>query len=448
MPVKAQNDAEVQRQHNVINNTEVRNEEFQRNEHPDAQWFGNAGLGLFLHWGLSSVLGQYDLSWGMMKCGPGNLKKHIARYGLPAVRANVTPRYYWKQAESFNPDKYDPNKWLAAAKAAGMTYAVFTTRHHDGFSMWPSEYGDFNTKNYMSGRDLVGEFVEACRNNGLKVGLYYSPPDWRVNQRRMSFGFDKSQPLDIDHQPCTLTEPSKEHDNEYNDYVRNQVVELLTRYGKIDLLWFDGALPRGEQTISFEEMRTLQPGIVVNPRGHGYGDYLTPECKFPAEPYQPGQWWELCYVFSDGAWAYLNHECYKPCGWVLEELGKVRAWDGNFLISVGPDSHGELPSPYYHRMSQLADWMKHSGEAVKNTSGGIWPEQCNVPVTVKNSDWYVHVSWSCDEEVIITEIDKPIKAVYLRTGEAVEYKYNDRKLSFTFPENSKTIETDIIKMTW
>lgn len=450
--MSTEKNSEVEQQHAVIGNLARKNADFVRTPHYDAQWYPNAALGLFLHWGLSSVLGQYDLSWGMMKRAPGQVKESVERYGLPAVSANVTPRKYWEQAKYFTADRYDPDKWLSAAKTAGMEYAVLTTRHHDGFALWPSDCGNFSTKNYLQGRDLVGEYVDACRKNGLKVGFYYSPPDWYWNRSRMSFRYGDGAPLGIDHEPVELPKFSPEEerrlDDAYNDYVRGQVLELLTRYGKIDLLWFDGELPRREETISAAEIRNLQPGILINPRGFGYGDFKTPECEFPDKPFAPGEWWELCYVFSDGAWGYLNHECYKPVGWLLSELDRVRAWNGNFLPNVGPDSHGELPQAYYQRMAQLAAWMKVNGEAVKGTHGGIWPERCNVPVTRNASAWYVHLDWTFDEEVILSDVDTPEKMVHLATGKEIPFSRSGRKIRFRFPANLKTIQTDVVKITW
>lgn len=443
---------EVAGQHAIIGNVDVKPEEnFKRTEHPDAQWFPEAGLGLFIHWGISSVLGQYDLSWGMMKQAKGSARRGTEIHGLPAVRANVSPRKYWEQAKYFKADKYDPDKWIAAAKAAGMEYCVLTTRHHDGFALWPSEYGDFGTKNYLDGRDLLMGYVEACRKNDIKVGFYYSPPDWYWNRERMSFSYGDTPPLGIDHESISLPEYTPEEqarlDDEYNDYVRGQVTELLTRYGKIDIIWFDGRLPRTDKTISVEEIRQYQPGILINPRGHGYGDFRTPECKFPQETFSP-EWWELCFVFSDGAWGYLNHECYKPNGWLLAELSKTRAWNGNFLPNVGADGHGQMPQTFYLRMAELAEWMQHSGESVKGTKGGIWPERCNVPVTRNDSAWYVHIDWVCDDEVTVRDVDEPEQLIYLRTGEEIPYKYNNRNIVFTFPENSKTILTDVVKVIW
>lgn len=151
------------------------------NPHPGAAWFQGAGLGLFIHWGISSVHGATDLSWGMISETPWNLGSEISR--------TVTPQEYFELAVTFGPENYHPERWLAAAKAAGATYAVLTAKHHDGYTLWPSESGEIGVKTHLGGRDLVAPFVAACREVGLKVGLYYSPPDWHFSRNHMSFEY-------------------------------------------------------------------------------------------------------------------------------------------------------------------------------------------------------------------------------------------------------------------
>lgn len=180
----------------------------ERNQHPDAQWFGNAGLGLFVHWGISSVRGEGDLSWSMMYPSPGERR----RYG--AVRdagswPYVHARVFGRKLTISSLTAYDPDSWLAAAKRARCRYGVLTTRHHDGYALWPSAHGEFGTRTHMGGRDLVRPFVEACRKQGLKVGLYYSPPDWYFNRHHMSFrsggkGALGLPDLGLRHEPVTL----------------------------------------------------------------------------------------------------------------------------------------------------------------------------------------------------------------------------------------------------
>lgn len=275
---------------------------YQRTTHPDAQWFGTAGLGLFIHWGISSVHGNIDISWGM--------KANTTWDTYRENRNKITPTEYFHLAERFNPDNYDPDKWLAAAAKAGFRYAVLTTRHHDGYALWPSEHGSYGTRTHLGDRDLVKPFVDACRRHGLKVGLYYSPPDWYWNQAYMSFNF--GSPADqwhipdggrvdfgVDHQPYTVPPKPDGWDDRFSEYVRAQMVELLTRYAPVDLLWLDGKCP---SYMSIEEIRKFNPGIVVNPRLHGHGDFKTPECKMPDGPIEG--WWELCEIWPECGWGY------------------------------------------------------------------------------------------------------------------------------------------------
>lgn len=326
---------------------------FRRTTHPDAQWFGSAGLGLFIHWGISCVQGSIDLSWGMVK----NTTWDTASEN----RNKVTPREYFALADRFDPDHYDPDLWLAPAAKAGFRYVVMTTRHHDGYAMWPSKHGEFGTRTHLNGRDLVRPYVEACRRNGLKVGLYYSPPDWYWNRKYMSFNYgspaygfrsdfpDRSD-FGLDHQPADIPAKPDSWDERYYAYVRGQVIELLTRYAPVDLLWFDGPPP----AISIDEIRGLNPGIVVNPRMHGCGDFKTPECAMPNGPMEG--WWELCEIWQHGGWGYttVGGEKYKPLDWMLGRLKQVRQWGGNYLINVGPRPDGTLPDAYYERMAELA----------------------------------------------------------------------------------------------
>src|SRR6185437_7493325 len=159
--------------------------------------YPDAGFGLFIHWGIASVK-AINISWPMIP-GRALAKKRIidpaerariireSDYNLDGKPNSITPNEYWEMAKDFNPQHYDPDKWIKAAKAAGFQYAVLTTRHHEGFALWPSDYGHFNTKNYMGGRDLVKPYVEACRKHGMKVGIYYSPPNWHFEKDFKNF---------------------------------------------------------------------------------------------------------------------------------------------------------------------------------------------------------------------------------------------------------------------
>jgi len=343
------NNNESRAQHAVLGIQEERSR-YERTTHPNAQWFGSAGLGLFIHWGISSVHGKIDLSWGMMANTPWDAGAEN--------RNKTTPRDYFRLAERFRPDRYDPDRWLAPAAGAGFRYAVMTTRHHDGYAMWPSEHAEFGTGTHLGGRDLVQPYVQGCRRYGLKVGLYYSPPDWYWNRNYMSFNYGSpaltakypDRPdFDLDHQPATIPPKPAGWDEAYRDYVRAQVIELLTRYAPVDLLWFDGGPP----VMTINDIRGYNPGIVVNPRMHGYGDFKTPECEMPAGPIDG--WWELCETWPECSWGYETPggESYRPLAWMLSRLKQVRRWGGNYLINVCPRPDGTLPDAYFERMAEL-----------------------------------------------------------------------------------------------
>ena len=259
---------------------------------PDSQWYETAGLGMFIHWGISSVRAVGDLSWGMIRDTP---------FDKELTNSNkLTPEEYWRQADEFDPQNYDPNRWMKAAKEAGFRYAVLTVRHHDGYALWPSKFGDLSTGTHMGGRDLVRPFVDACRNNDIKVGFFYAPGDWYRERHRRSFG--DSAPLGLHHEPIELpeltTDQKKRYEEEEVPYVTGQIEELLTQYGDIDVLWFDGS----SGAMTTERVRELQPGVMINDRGHGEGsgDFSTFECRYEKlEAERPRRPFEFCATTID-----------------------------------------------------------------------------------------------------------------------------------------------------
>lgn len=315
--------------------------------HPDAQWFPKAGFGLFMHWGISAVDGDLDISWGMMK---------DFQYS-PRV---TTPEDYFALAEKFNPHRWDPDKILKAAKEAGMRYAVLTTRHHDSYALWPSDYGSFNTGVYMDGRDLVGEYVDACRKNGIKVGLYYSPPDFYSGRRYMEFGgWYKDK------------EPTPEVMNEYIKIIaKGQIRELLTRYGKIDLIWFDGVW---QELYTYEELLELQPGIVIGRGKDSHFDSI--ECTLPTEElYQnklKGNWWECCHELNN-SWGYTSADEWhlKSAETIIDWLKLVRGYEGNLLLNIGPDGNGKLPDLAYTRLKEIGEFIKNNPDILPEWDEG------------------------------------------------------------------------------
>ena len=305
--------------------------------------FEHLRLGLFMHFGLYSAAGEGEWAW----------------HNLPGVR-----KIYGSLKEHFDPEKLDFTDILSKARDAGMRYAVLTARHHDGFAMWPSDAGTLSTKNHLGGRDIVGEYVDACRKVGLKVGLYYSPPDWYFNQKYMSFmigsrseKYPDRPNKDIDHKPTGDLPPMpEEHYLAYCGYLNEQIKELMTRYGKIDVLWFDGSVKDTSHVMSADDIRTLQPGIVINDRLWGIGDYCTKyECRMPTE--RPKEkYWEACVIWHvGGGWSYVkNADKYRRLEVSMEQYDTVKRFGGNFMLNIAPDRDGVVPAAYYAAAKELS----------------------------------------------------------------------------------------------
>jgi alpha-L-fucosidase len=446
---------------------------------PDAQWYPDAGLGLFIHWGISSVKAM-NISWPMI---PGRVlarqrisdpaeRARIIResdYNLNGKPPEITPNEYWEMAKDFNPQNYDPDKWMKAAKAAGFTYAVLTTRHHEGFALWPSAYGNFSTKNYMNGRDLLKPYVDACRRYGLKVGFYYSPPNWYFEKDYKDFLYGGARrlnpefpPLGPDLKPRT-TKPSAEdlarHQAAYEAMVRGQVEELLTRYGKIDLLWFDGhaPTPHGRDCITIDEIRKLQPGIVINPRMHGHGDFVTYERTLGTDKVATG-WAEFCNTWTTG-WSHQNIP-FRADGFVLGQYVLCRSLGINYLLGVGPMATGEFCDGIYQNMAVVADWMAHNAVSVKGTKPLPANETASVPATSSGSARYLFALPKfkgggaydkdllppADETLTLKGVARPAAVRLLGDGTPLQFAYADQTVTIELPAARRTKLVDVVQV--
>jgi alpha-L-fucosidase len=450
--------------------------------HPDAQWFPDAGLGLFLHWGISSVRGM-NISWPMIPGRPLATKRVSAEerarivresdYNLDGKRPPITPNQYWSMATYFNPERYDPNKWLKAAKAAGFTYVVLTTRHHEGFALWPSAYGTFNTKLFMGGRDLLKDYVAACRRNGLKIGFYYSPPDWFFDRDYMNFlygGAARMNPefpkLGPDLKPRTSEKPEVErikHQAEYATMVKGQVEELLTRYGKIDLLWFDGkpAVPNPTEVITIARIRELQPGIVINPRLHNTGDYVTYERTLTTDKVATG-WAEFCNTWTN-SWPHVNGVRFRANGFILGQFVTARSLGINYLLGVGPMASGEFTPEIYQNMYVVSEWMKGNGVAVRGTRPLSASESSSVPATQSGSKRYLFLlpqfktGGVYAEDLLIPDdvsltlkgVSRPVAVRLLDQPAAeagVKYEFSDGVVTIHVPATKRSMLVDVVEV--
>jgi alpha-L-fucosidase len=388
-----------------------------------------------MHWGIHSVKGVQP-SWAMIKDYP---------YGGELY----PPERYYESAKEFNPENYDPDQWLAAARKAGFTYAVLTTKHHDGYALWPTAFGDMNTRVHMNGRDLLRPFVEACRRNGMKVGFYFSPRDWHYPGYPVEFDYNKRD------EPRPTADPiANQLDfDAFYAYTLGQLHELLTNYGPIDVLWFDGMGWDGisdihtDQTLAW--IRSLQPGILINDRWGGTGDFGTPEWDLPSGP--PDGWWENC-ISWNGHWGYNPEGRFQSAAWVIDRLVQARAWGGNFLLNVGPAPDGTMQAEFYERCGELAAWMEHNHASLIGADPSPGDDRAKVRSTTPGdaaahgNTWYLHMPSGHEGCGEVRYVDKPDAVVSLATGEALAFEHADGTLRVTPPEPGP-LDT-VIAVTW
>ena len=331
-------------------------------------WWQNARFGMFIHWGLYAQAARHE--W---------VKKN----------ERISEEDYQKYFEMFNPDLFDPVEWAKKAKAAGMKYAVITTKHHEGFNMFKSDYTDYNIMNTPYGKDIIKEWVEAFRSQGLGIGFYYSLIDWHHPE----YTIDRVHPQSANSQE-EYDELNKDRDMSiYREYLKNQVSEILTNYGKIDILWLDFSFP-GEfgkdrddwgSVELLKMVRELQPEIIVNDRADlkdywGGWDFTTPEqFKVQKWPEINGERipWETCQTFS-GSWGYYRDEhTWKDTKQLLVLLIESVSKGGNLLLNVGPTARGTFDQRADNALSEMGKWMKYNSRSIYGCTQA--PDEFAVP---------------------------------------------------------------------
>jgi len=362
---------------------------------PRTLWFREGKFGMFIHWGV------YAVPAGVYK---GKEVKGIGEWIMN--RAKIPVEEYEKFPPQFNPTKFDADQWARLAKEAGMTYMVITSKHHDGFCMWPSDVTDYDIADRTPfTRDPMKELAEACRKYGLKFCFYHSIMDW--------------------HHPQAKGDDFPEY---HQDYLKPQVKELIARYGPLGILWFDGEWikewdqDKGRDLYNF--CRTLQPSLVVNnrvgKRKDTDGDYETPEQNIPAGAIK-GRLWETCMTMND-TWGYKkNDHNWKSDQDLIQKLIDICSKGGNFLLNVGPTAEGLIPEPSVRRLRQVGRWLEHNSESVYGTTQSPWSRHpFNGRCTVKGNTLYVHV-FAWDGPVSLPGLKGAVKRVRLvdkRLGEA------------------------------
>lgn len=405
----------------------------------DMEWFKDAKFGMFIHWGLYSILGKGE--WVMF-----NKRIAIDKYA--------------ELSKQFEAKKFNADAWAKVAEEAGMKYMVLVSKHHDGFALWDSKASKdgFTSVNSAAHKDFVSEYVTAARKKGLRVGLYYSPLDWRFpgfffpNMYRASAEEMKAQTY-------------------------GQVRELLSNYGKIDLLWYDGGgddwlglgglefggkinswHPRDKDKpytgeFSWEPLklnsmvRALQPKIVINPRSGWLGDFDTREKEDGGT--QTDRPWERCYTIAKGGWGWIPNAKVRTLDTLLTKFVSVICKGGNFLLNVGPNADGEIEPSQIERLKEMGAWLKTNGESVYGTRGGpINFDEKWGGTTKKGKSIYVHIMhWPINNQITLPYQDgKILKATLLASGQKIRFSQNTHAIAIEVPKEQQEKIVTVVKL--
>ncbi len=410
------------------------------------KWWTGARFGMFIHWGLYSQAARHE--W----------VKH---------NEHLTNGEYQKYFDQFNPDHFEPKKWAREAKAAGMKYAVLTTKHHEGFCLFDSKYTDYKAPNTHAKRDLVKEYVNAFRAEGMKVGFYYSLLDWH----HPDYTMDNAHPLvQIDTSKENYARLNKGRDMaKYRQYMRNQITELLTNYGKIDVLWLDWSWSKGDKHGKGEDdwgsvellklVRKLQPGIIINNRlgldEYADGaDFVTPEQVSSKELAQyKGKTWETCQTFS-GSWGYYRDEnTWKTHRQLLDLLITSVSNGGNLILNVGPTARGEFDYRATNALDTMSYWMHANSKAIYNCtyapSEFKTPDNTKLTYNPQTKRLYVHVyNYPADGKLILPGYKGKIEyAQFLNDYSELKYTPNGNDLELRLPQNKPHFEIPVVELT-
>ncbi|MFI5124324.1 MAG: alpha-L-fucosidase [Chitinophagales bacterium] len=408
-------------------------------------------FGILIHWGLYAVPGIIE-SWNLCSEDWINRDSTIA---YPDYK-----KWYWGLKDKFNPVNFNPDAWAEAAKAAGMRYVVFTTKHHDGFNMFDTKQTDFKItdgpfKNNPKA-DVAKYVFDAFRKKGLMIGAYFSKPDWHSEYYwwpRYATP-DRNNNYDIQKFPWRWSQ--------FKSFTYNQISELMHNYGSIDILWLDGGwvrplktvneevrswgarIPKWSQDIDMpriaEMARTAQPGILIVDRTvHGpYENYQTPEQKIPEQ--QLDYPWETCMTLANN-WGYVPNDKFKPSARIIHSIIEVVAKGGSLLLGIGPKPDGTLPAEAVQRMKEIGEWMSKNGEAIYNTrstgyfhDGNTWFTQ-----NKQQGKMYALVCMKENEPMpafVEWENNLPAKGTvmkFLQTGKKVKWESKENKVKVFLP---------------
>jgi alpha-L-fucosidase len=342
------------------------------------KWWHEARFGMFIHWGLYSILGRHE--WVM------------ENEGIPVSE-------YAPLAKQFKPKPFPAREWAKIARETGMRYMVMTTKHHEGFCHFDTKTTDYCSPKQGPGRDLVREYVDAARAEGMRVGFYYSLMDWHH----------------ADGARCATDEAARKR---FVEYIHTQIRELLTNYGKIDILWYDVSWPLDGTGWESERMNKmvfeLQPDIIVDNRNKLPGDFSTPEQQITAD--KEGRAWESCMTLND-SWGYNRaDDDWKSSRRVIQNLISCARDGGNYLLNIGPRADGSVPEDSVRVLTEVGQWMRRNGETIYN-SDLCQPRRSNyASFTRKGNTLFMHVHFWPGDYVAVAGLQAQVRSARLFAG--------------------------------
>ncbi len=350
------------------------------------QWFADARLGIFIHWGIYAVNG-IDESWSF-------------------YNNYISYNDYMKQLDGFTAANYNPEEWVKLIKSSGAKYAVLTSKHHDGVALWDTKVSDLSVvKKTPAKRDLVTPFVKEMRKNKLKVGIYFSQLDW-------------SHP---DYPHFTRTAKRYTNDsvrwNRFLDFNRKQLLEMCRTF-KPDMIWFDGDWDYNAKQWKAKELsqrvRECNPEVILNSRINGYGDYSTPEQGVPVTRPED-KYWELCMTMND-SWGYQHNDSnYKTANQVIRIFADVIGMGGNLLLDIGPKADGSIPEEQVRILQELGRWTKKHEEAIYGTVGGLPAGHFNGPTALSKDHQllYLFLDYKPNGPILLKGIKNKINRIWV-----------------------------------
>ncbi len=379
-------------------------------------WFREAKFGLFIHWGVYSQIGREEWARELL---------------------HIPLREYEKIAMNFNPVKYDPKEWVRLAKEAGVRYIVITTKHHDGFCIYDSSYTEFDSMKAKIQKDLLGLLVDACRQEKIPIGFYYSIMDWHHPDYLPRRNWEKDRPA------------RGANFKRYVSYMKNQLQELVVKYQPV-ILWFDGEWEHKDEDYEAAEigkmLRQLKPDILINDRlfnrAPGLGDFGTPENYVPATGWRNEdgslRLWEVCMTMNFNGWGYNHYETeFRNAPQLIRQLIEIASKGGNFLLNIGPRPDGTIQPEFVERLRQIGSWLKVNGEAIYGCQPSIFEKlpffgRC----TVKENRLYIHImGWPTDRKITLPGLRNKVQKVYLlATGEKLAFSRSEDHLNITLPQ--------------